>query len=79
MLTEQQGETIYELAKEVKEIANLSNDDYFYRMILYPEEIIGALHDEGKEQLAEELKVSWKNALISPEKYNQETNYYLPN
>lgn len=75
MLTEQQEEIIYELAKEVKEIANLSNDDYFYKMILYPEEIVGALHDEGKEHLAEELKVSWKNALISPEKYNQETNY----
>lgn len=75
MLTEQQEGIIYELSKEVKEIANLSNDDYFYKMILYPDEIIGALHDEGKEQLAEELKASWKNALISPEKYNQETNY----
>ena len=74
MLTEQQDEIIYGVV--AKELEKIESDafDYFCRMLLYPEEITGKLHNEGQEQLAEELKANWGNALIAPEK-NSNTTY----
>ena len=70
-------EKVIELADAIKKIADISNDDYFYRVILFPDEIITALENEGEKEFSEDLRANWKNVTIAPDKFNQEENYIL--
>ena len=70
-------EKVIELADAIKKIADISNDDYFYRVILFPDEIITALENEGEKEFSEDLMANWKNVTIAPDKFNQEQNYIL--
>lgn len=70
-------EKVIELAEAIKKIADISNDDYFYRVILFPDEIITALENEGEKEFSEDLMANWKNVTIAPDKFNQEENYIL--
>lgn len=45
MLTEQQEEKIQELASAFKKLADISNDDYFYKLTLFPDcQIVLSIH-----------------------------------
>lgn len=70
-------EKVIELADAIKKIADISNDDYFYRVILFPDEIITALESEGEKEFSEDLMANWKNVTIAPDKFNQKENYIL--
>ena len=76
MLTEQQEEKIQELASAFKKLADISNDDYFYKLLLYPDCFKYSLEfEENKDKLLEELSASWENTAIAPDKFNREQNY----
>lgn len=76
MLNEQQEEKIQELASAFKKLADISNDDYFYKLLLYPDCFKYSLElEEDKEKLLEELSASWENTAIAPDKFNREQNY----
>lgn len=76
MLTEQQEEKIQELASAFKKLADISNDDYFYKLTLFPDCFKHSLEfEEDKEKLLEELSASWENTAIAPDKFNREQNY----
>lgn len=76
MLNEQQEEKILELASAFKKLADISNDDYFFLLLLYPECFKWSLElEENKDQLLEELSASWKNTAIAPDKFNRDQNY----
>ena len=70
-------EKVIELADAIKKIADISNDDYFYRVNLFPDEIITALESEGEKEFSEDLRANWKNLTIAPDKFNQKENYLL--
>lgn len=76
MLTEQQEEKIQELESAFKKLADISNDDYFYKLTLFPDCFKYSLEfEEDKEKLLEELSASWENTAIAPDKFNREQNY----
>lgn len=76
MLNEQQEEKVLELASAFKKLADISNDDYFFLLLLYPECFKWSLElEENKDQLLEELSASWKNTAIAPDKFNRDQNY----
>lgn len=76
MLNEQQEEKVLELASAFKKLADISNDDYFFLLLLYPECFKWSLElEENKDQLLEELSASWKNTAITPDKFNRDQNY----
>lgn len=76
MLNEQQEEKVLELANAFKKLADISNDDYFFLLLLYPECFKWSLElEENKDQLLEELSASWKNTAIAPDKFNRDQNY----
>lgn len=70
-------EKVIELADAIKKIADISSDDYFYRVILFPDEITTALKREGEKEFSEDLLENWKNITIAPTKFNQHQNYIL--
>lgn len=76
MLNEQQEEKVQELASAFKKLAEISNDDYFFLLLLYPECFKWSLElEEDKDKLLEELSASWKNTAIAPDKFNRDQNY----
>jgi len=76
MLNEQQEEKVQELASAFKKLADISNDDYFFKLIFFPDCFGRALEfEENKDQLLEELSASWKNTAIAPDKFNRDQNY----
>lgn len=76
MLNEQQEEKVLELASAFKKLADISNDDYFYKLTLFPDCFKYSLEfEEDKEKLLEELSASWKNTAIAPDKFNRDQNY----
>ena len=70
-------EKVLELASSIKKIGEISNDDYFYRTILFPGELVSALESEGEKDFSEDLLENWKNVTVAPTKHNQEQNYIL--
>ena len=76
MLNEQQEEKIQELASAFKKLADISNDDYFYKLTLFPDCFKYSLEfEEDKEKLLEELSAGWENTAIAPDKFNRDQNY----
>lgn len=76
MLNEQQEEKIQELASAFKRLADISNDDYFYKLIFYPDCFKQSLlFEEDKEKLLAELYIKWKNTAIAPTNLNTVDNY----
>lgn len=76
MLTEQQEEKIQELASAFKKLADISNDDYYYKLLLYPDCFKQSLlFEEDKEKLLAELYIKWKNTAIAPTNLNKVDNY----
>lgn len=76
MLNEQQEEKVRELADAIKKIADISNDDYFYKLTLFPDCFKYSLEfEEDKDKLLEKLSASWRNTAIAPDKFNREQNY----
>ena len=76
MLNEQQEEKVLELASAFKKLADISNDDYFYKLTLFPDCFKYSLEfEEDKEKLLEELSTSWENTAIAPDKFNRDQNY----
>ena len=76
MLNEQQEEKVQELANTFKKLAEISNDDYFFKLIFFPDCFGRALEfEENKDKLFEELSASWKNAVIAPDNLSRDHNY----
>lgn len=76
MLNEQQEEKVQELASAFKKLADISNDDYFFKLLFFPDCFGRALEfEENKDQLLEELSASWENTAIAPTNYNRAENY----
>ena len=76
MLTEQQEEKIQELASAFKKLADISNDDYFYKLLLYPDCFKQSLlFEEDQDKLLAELYIKWKNTAIAPTNLNKVNNY----
>ena len=61
MLSEKQDDFAYETAGELHKIATVVEDEYHSETCMFPDEILWALRDGGKEDLADELEESWKN------------------
>ena len=61
MLSEKQSDFTYETAGELHKIATVVEDEYHSETCMFPDEILWALRDGGKEDLADELEESWKN------------------
>ena len=75
MLNEQQREKVQELENAFKKLANISYDDYYYKLLLYPKIFKFSLEfEENKDKLLEELSVSWKNIAITPNDFNTKQN-----
>jgi hypothetical protein len=76
MLTEQQEEKIQELESAFKRLVDISNDDYFYKLLLYPDCFKHSLlFEEDKDKLLAELYIKWKNTAIAPTNLNKVNNY----
>lgn len=61
MLSEKQSDFTYETAGALHKIATVVDDKYHSETCMFPDEILWALRDGGKEDLADELEESWKN------------------
>lgn len=61
MLTEKQDDFTYEMGSAFHQIATVVDDKYHSETCMFPDEILWALRDGGKEELADELEESWKN------------------
>ena len=61
MLNEKQSDFTYETAGALHKIATVVNDKYHSETCMFPDEILWALRDGGKEDLADGLEESWKN------------------
>ena len=76
MLNEQQEEKVKELESAFKKLADISNDDYFFKLIFFPDCFERALEfEENKDKLFEELSTSWKNSVIAPDNLSRDHNY----
>ena len=76
MLNEQQEEKVKELESAFKKLAEISNDDYFFKLIFFPDCFGRALEfEENKDKLFEELSTSWKNSVIAPDNLSRDHNY----
>ena len=61
MLTEKQDDFTFEMSGALHQIATVVDDKYHSETCMFPDEIIWALRDDGKEELAGELEEFWKN------------------
>ena len=76
MLNEQQEEKVQELANTFKKLAEISNDDYFHKLRVYPDYFKYLLiFEENREKLLAELYIKWKNVAIAPTNSNKLNNY----
>lgn len=66
MLSEKQRDFTYETAGALHKIATVVEDKYHSETCMFPDEILWALRDGGKEELANELEESWKNDSLYP-------------
>lgn len=66
MLSEKQDDFTYETAGAFRNIAIIVEDKYHSETCMFPDEILWALRDGGKEDLADELEENWKNASLYP-------------
>lgn len=66
MLSEKQSDFTYETAGALHKIATVVEDKYHSETCMFPDEILWALRDGGKEELANELEESWKNDSLYP-------------
>lgn len=66
MLNEKQRDFTYETAEALRNIAIVVDDKYHSETCMFPDEILWALRDGGKEELADELEESWKNDSLYP-------------
>lgn len=66
MLSEKQSDFTYETAGALHKIATVVEDKYHSETCTFPDEILWALRDGGKEELANELEESWKNDSLYP-------------
>lgn len=65
MLTEQQEEKIQELASDFKRLVDISNDDYFYKLLLYPDCFKHSLlFEEDKDKLLAELYIKLNGKIL---------------
>lgn len=76
MLNEKQEEKVQELTSAFKKLADIGNDDYFFKLLLFPDCFKYSLEfEEDKEKLLEELSASWENTAITPNNENMAENY----
>lgn len=61
MLSEKQRDFTYETAGAFRNIAIVVDEKYHSETCMFPDEILWALRDGGKEDLADKLEESWKN------------------
>lgn len=61
MLNEKQDDFTYETAGALNKIATVVDDKYHSETCMFPDEILWALRDDGKENLANELEENWEN------------------
>lgn len=66
MLSEKQRDFTYETAGALHKIATVVEDKYHSETCMFPDEILWALRDGGKEELANELEESWENDSLYP-------------
>lgn len=64
MLSEKQSDFTYETTGALHNIATVVEDKYHYETCMFPDEILWALRDGGKEDLADELEESWENVSL---------------
>ena len=66
MLSEKQSDFTYETSGALHQIATVVDDKYHSETCMFPDEILWALRDDSKEELADELEESWKNVSLYP-------------
>ena len=64
MLSEKQSDFTYETAGALHKIATVVDDKYHSETCMFPDEILWALRDGGKEDLADGLEESWENVSL---------------
>ena len=64
MLSEKQSDFTYETTGALHNIATVVEDKYHSETCMFPDEILWALRDGGKEELADELEESWENVSL---------------
>lgn len=64
MLSEKQSDFTYETAGALHKIATVVDDKYHFETCMFPDEILWALRDGGKEDLADGLEESWENVSL---------------
>lgn len=64
MLSEKQSDFTYETSGALHQIATVVDDKYHSETCMFPDEILWALRDDSKEELADELEESWKNVSL---------------
>ena len=66
MLNEKQSDFTYETAGAFRNIAIVVDEKYHSETCMFPDEILWALRDGGKEDLADELEESWETISLYP-------------
>lgn len=64
MLSEKQSDFTYETAGALHKIATVVDDKYHSETCMFPDEILWALRDGGKEDLADGLDESWESVSL---------------
>ena len=64
MLSEKQSDFTYETAGALHKIATVVDDKYHSETCMFPDEILWALRDGGKEELADGLDESWESVSL---------------
>ena len=64
MLNEKQSDFTYETAGALHKIATVVEDKYHSETCMFPDEILWALRDGGKEDLADGLEEGWENVSL---------------
>ena len=64
MLSEKQSDFISDVAVVLQKISNVVDDKYHFETCVYPDKFIWILRDEGKDELADELDMSWKSVSL---------------
>lgn len=64
MLSEKQSDFISDVAGDLQKISTAVDDKYHFETCVFPDKFIWILRDEGKDELADDLDVSWKSVSL---------------
>lgn len=64
MLSEKQSDFISDVAGDLQKISTAVDDKYHFETCVFPDKFIWILRDEGKDELADDLDISWKSVSL---------------